>query len=75
MVNVTAIIGLAAMLAGEGPHWVEEDQSLLMVDIPSCYVYRYFPETERVQKLKLSEYNFIVHRLRILHRKCCIESI
>ena len=55
MVSVTALDGFSSMLCGEGPHWVEKDQSLLLVDIPAGYIYRYFSETGRIQKLKLGK--------------------
>ena len=56
-VIVTALVGLASMLLGEGPHWIPKDQSLVFVDISAGYLYRYYTETERVQKLKLGKYD------------------
>jgi sugar lactone lactonase YvrE len=33
-------------ILGEGPHWNEETQDLLYVDIPGKAVHRYDPKTE-----------------------------
>lgn len=41
------------ILLGEGPHWVEERQDLLYVDIPGQTVHRYVPSTGRDYKLKM----------------------
>lgn len=41
---------------GEGPHWDQESESLLYVDIPNHSVFRYYPATDRVQKLDIGEY-------------------
>lgn len=45
------------ILLGEGPHWVEERQDLLYVDIPGQTVHRYVPSTGRDYKIQMGEIN------------------
>ncbi|XP_064110781.1 regucalcin-like isoform X2 [Macrobrachium nipponense] len=40
---------------GEGPHWEENNQSLLFVDIMSCELHRYFPASGRHQILHIND--------------------
>lgn len=34
---------------GEGPHWDDQSQTLLLVDIPNCQVLRYNPTTKETK--------------------------
>lgn len=43
------------ILLGEGPHWVEERQDLIYVDIPGQTVHRYDPSTGKDYKIRMSK--------------------
>ncbi|RXG70942.1 Regucalcin [Armadillidium vulgare] len=40
---------------GEGPHWNEEDQTLLSVDILHGNIHRYFLQTQRMQNAHIDD--------------------
>ncbi|KAB7494058.1 hypothetical protein Anas_08692 [Armadillidium nasatum] len=44
---------------GEGPHWNEEDQTLIFVDIPNGSIHRYFLQTQRVQNAQIDNSIFV----------------
>ena len=44
-----------ASIVGEGPHWQQDYQALVYVDIMSAKIYRYFPKTGRHQQLTVGE--------------------
>lgn len=51
------------ILLGEGPHWVEERQHLIYVDIPGKIIHRYVPSTGADYKIKMGTmFTFVVAR-------------
>lgn len=46
---------VAPVQLGEGPHWEEENQCLLFVNIKKSELHRYFPETGRHQVLHVED--------------------
>ncbi|XP_068246179.1 regucalcin-like [Palaemon carinicauda] len=55
MSNIEIRQVVAPVLLGEGPHWEENNQSLLFVDIISCELHRYFPASGRHQILHIND--------------------
>ncbi|RXG58022.1 Regucalcin [Armadillidium vulgare] len=48
-------ISEASYWLGEGPHWNEEDQTLIFVDIVNGNIHRYFLQTQRMQNAHLED--------------------
>ncbi|KAG7162050.1 regucalcin-like [Homarus americanus] len=46
---------VSAVDLGEGPHWVENKQCLLFVDIANGNIHRYYPQTNKDQVLHVEE--------------------
>ena len=59
-------IGPASQL-GEGPHWQQEYQALVYVDIESAKIHRYFTNTGRHQQLAVGKKKNLYEKSRNFH--------
>lgn len=55
------------IVLGEGPHWAEERQDLLYVDIPGQAIHRYVPSSGRDYKIQMSKFIYFVGIYYIYH--------